>query len=105
MPLALTKVPATAPEAVSPKVSRPAWAVLALAALASILEAVTPEMLAFLGDWKGAAYLLVGVLLQFVVGYKAPDPAREGGAPTENTPVTPAPTEPTADGPALSVVG
>lgn len=105
MPLALTNVPPTAPEAVSPKVSRPAWAVLALAALASILEAVTPEMLAFLGDWKGAAYLVVGVVLQFVVGYKAPDPAREGGTPTETAPVSPTPTEPTPDGSALSVVG
>lgn len=105
MPIALKAVPGGDPAAVSPKVTRPAWAVLGLAALASVLEAVTPEMLDFLGDWKGAAYLLVGVVLQFVVGYKANDPARQGEA-QEPALEAPAPadkiTEPDAP---LSVVG
>lgn len=112
MPLAIKNVPGDDPAAVSPKVTRPAWAVLALAAVASVLEAITPEMLAFLGDWKGAAYLVVGVLLQVIVGYRAPDPARQTEPPTP----TPAPTTHTPTAPAtpqetpepdvpLSVVG
>ena len=101
MPLAIKNVPATDPDAVSPKVTRPAWAVLALAAVSAMLEAVTPEMLAFLGDWKGAAYLVVGVLLQVIVGYKAQDPAREGASPAEPEPDV----EPEPEPAELSVVG
>lgn len=86
MPLALKKVPATDPDGVSPKVTRPAWAVLLLAGMTGILEAVTPDMLDFLGDWKATAYMVAGVLLQVIVGYRAQDPARAGVAEPEPEP-------------------
>lgn len=99
MPLAITNAPASAPETVSPKVSRPAWAVLALTAATGALQVITPEMLDFLGDWRATAYMLVGVLLQVIVGYRAPDPARTGGDET------PASEPDLPDDDALSVVG
>lgn len=74
--LALTLVDAADPSAVSPKVSRPTWALLIAAALVGLLEAVDPSMLAFLGDYAGLASLLIGAVLQFLTGYLTADPAR-----------------------------
>lgn len=109
MPLAIKSVPATDPAALSPKVTRPAWAVLALAALTGALEVITPEMLAFLGEWKGAAYLVVGVLLQVAVGYRAQDPARsvvvDETVTPSSEPLASGETPTGPEGDALSVIG
>lgn len=69
--------------AVSPKVSRPALLLLALAALTAFLSGITPDMLAFLGPWAGPTFLALGAVIQFLSGYAIKDPARTGEPPTD----------------------
>lgn len=84
MALKVVQTTADDPAAVSPKVSRPAWVALLLAALTGILGALTPDMFAGLGDFAGPVFLVVGSILQAVIGYFTNDPARKD-APEDDT--------------------
>lgn len=85
MALKVVQTTADDPAAVSPKVSRPAWVALLLAALTGILGALTPDMFAGLGDFAGPTFLVVGAVLQAVIGFLANDPARSKDEPEDDT--------------------
>lgn len=61
---------------VSPKVTFPAIVVLALTTVATFFAAITPQMLAGLGQWAVPLALICGLVAQFITGYLKSDPAR-----------------------------
>lgn len=81
---------ATVPTPVSPKVASGAtWAVLATLAM-TVLTAITPDMLAFMGPYAPLAYGLVVALASGLAAYMKRDPLREVGATVQET-TTPLP--------------
>lgn len=95
MALKLVHTSSTDPAAVSPKVSQPVWVTLLVAALTGVLGALTPDMFGPLGEFAGPTFLVVGAVINAVVGYLTKDPARtetpepsSGPAPNEQFPAT-----------------
>jgi hypothetical protein len=81
---------ATVSTPVSPKVASGAkWAVLATLAL-TVLTAITPDMLAFLGPYAQLAYGLVVALASGLAAYMKRDPLRDAGAAVTDAKALPA---------------
>jgi hypothetical protein len=78
--------------AVSPKVKAAGVgaviAGLAVAALTGVVNAVTPDMLAFLGPWAGLAYTVIIAIPTIVAGYVTEDPLRTAAASNASTSLT-----------------
>lgn len=68
---------------ISPKVIVATVAAAAADALLAILQAVTPDSLAFLGHWSGLAYIVVSGIAAAIGGYVPSDPLRNVGAEAE----------------------
>lgn len=69
------------PDKVSPKVLAGVAATIFLAAVATFLAAITPEMLTGIGVYAVPAALGIGALAQGITGYLKGDPARTGYVP------------------------
>lgn len=66
----------TNPATVSPKVKAAGWTGLALTLLGVLLTGITPEMLDFLGQWKGPVFSIITAASMVYAAWRKSDPAR-----------------------------